>query len=315
MKLTEFMRFIVSGGFLPSPVVQFFKKCLPFPVEMFFYSRYYNLTVKSLDRPGMTGFERTYLKSKGKKDAHFDFAGAKLPDVTSKKHFYGGLCIVFFDTFLIPCLFDDNYDKSIVQRTAKYSPEGPYGYRDGAFKVTVEKGDTVIDAGAWIGDFSAYAVSKGALAYAFEPGGKNFAELEKTAALNDGKIIAVNKGLGDRDCELPLYDVRFGSVGFTTVNNGARRQKLIETVKITNIDKFVKDNDIPRIDFIKADIEGAERDMLRGAKNTLKEFAPKLAICTYHLPDDKEVLEKIILDANPRYKVIHGPAKLYACVC
>jgi hypothetical protein len=72
--------------------------------------------------------------------------------------------------------------------------------------------------------------------------------------------------------------------------------------------------DIKKIDFIKVDIEGAERDMLRGATNVLKTFAPKLAICTYHLPDDPMVLEDIILEANPKYKVVHLKMKLFACV-
>ena len=63
-----------------------------------------------------------------------------------------------------------------------------------------------------------------------------------------------------------------------------------KTVNVTTIDEFVKSNNIEKVDFIKADIEGAERDMLRGATEVLKKFAPKLAICIYHLPDDKEVL-------------------------
>jgi FkbM family methyltransferase len=53
---------------------------------------------------------------------------------------------------------------------------------------------------------------------------------------------------------------------------------LTENILITTLDKFVEDNKLERVDFIKADIEGAERDMLRGATNTLKTFAPKLAI-------------------------------------
>jgi hypothetical protein len=54
--------------------------------------------------------------------------------------------------------------------------------------------------------------------------------------------------------------------------------------------------------------------MLRGATQVLKRFAPKLAICTYHFPDDPEVLEKIILEANPKYKVVHLRHKLMAAV-
>ena len=87
-----------------------------------------------------------------------------------------------------------------------------------------------------------------------------------------------------------------------------------ESVKVTTIDSFVEKHSLTRVDFIKCDIEGAERNMLRGAKNTLKTFAPKLSICTYHLPDDPEVLEKIIIDANPNYIVEHAYQKLYAYV-
>jgi hypothetical protein len=51
---------------------------------------------------------------------------------------------------------------------------------------------------------------------------------------------------------------------------------------------------------------------LLGAKEILKKFAPKLAICTYHLPDAPQVLESIIKEANPDYKVVHLRHKLFA---
>lgn len=87
-------------------------------------------------------------------------------------------------------------------------------------------------------------------------------------------------------------------------------------VQTTTIDQFVKN--MPggggRVDFIKADIEGAERYMLMGAKETLAKFAPKLALCTYHLKDDPQVMEKLILEANPNYIIEHRWQKLYAYV-
>ena len=86
------------------------------------------------------------------------------------------------------------------------------------------------------------------------------------------------------------------------------------TVPAITLDAFVERNNIEHVDFIKADIEGAERNMLRGATRILKEFAPKLSICTYHLPDDPQVLREIILNANPKYRIVEKIKKMYAYV-
>lgn len=73
-----------------------------------------------------------------------------------------------------------------------------------------------------------------------------------------------------------------------------------EKVKVVSLDGFVENQGIKKIDFIKADIEGAERDMLLGATKVLREMAPKLSICTYHLPDDKKVLEGDCQGGKPK---------------
>jgi FkbM family methyltransferase len=248
------------------------------------------------------------------KESYFDFGICKLPDISSRQDMLLTLMLVWDDVFKFPCCFNDNYDKNIVLYHDKYMEEGPYGYTDGVFDVTVKKGDVVIDAGAWIGDFSAYAVSKGATTYAFEPVKETFQLLCETKTLNNighGIIHPIQKGLGSRECEM--------DISISNTNNGSNsiyflRGGASEKIAITTIDKFVEKNKLERIDFIKADIEGAEREMLRGATNVLKTFAPRLAICTYHLPDDPEVLENIIKEANPAYKVIHIRHKLFAAV-
>jgi hypothetical protein len=85
-----------------------------------------------------------------------------------------------------------------------------------------------------------------------------------------------------------------------------------EEVAMVTLDDFVKENGIEKVDFIKSDIEGAERQLLRGATEVMRKFGPKLSICTYHLPDDREVLAEVIMKANPRYRIVQGPKKLYA---
>ncbi|MDR0683074.1 MAG: hypothetical protein LBG15_14675 [Dysgonamonadaceae bacterium] len=143
-------------------------------------------------------FKDIFLKKDINGKQYFDFNRALMPDVSDDMGIMNTLMHVFNDTFMFHCLFNDKYDKSAVEILDLYMPEGPYGYKDGSFDVTVHKGDLVIDAGAWCGDFSAYSASKNATVYAFEPTSSTFAWLEKTAELNrdSGKIIPVKLGLG-----------------------------------------------------------------------------------------------------------------------
>jgi FkbM family methyltransferase len=245
---------------------------------------------------------------------YFDFNGTKFPDISANVTDFNLFNeFIFNDVFLIPCYYNDNHDKSVVKVLDRYMLEGPYGYKDGDFDVRVKQGDVVIDVGAWAGDFSAYAVSKGARCYAFEPVNKTFAMLCETSELNAGNIHPIQKGLGSKECEvnITISETNSGENSMVIKNDHFLKE---EKIAVTTLDQFVAENNLSKIDFIKVDIEGAERDMLKGATQVLKTFAPKLAICTYHLPDDPQVLEEIILEANPDYKVIHLRHKLFAAV-
>ena len=242
---------------------------------------------------------------------YYNVCGAKLPSFESKEDMLRFIRWVYYDTFLVRCLYNDDYSSRITKFLDGHLSEGAYGYTDGGFDVTVKAGDVVIDAGSWIGDFAAYAASKGATVYAFEPTNDIYNILQKTARLNDDKIIPVKKGLGSSIGEAHL--------SIDTTNSEANsividRSSLTETIQITTLDQFVKDNNIGKIDFIKADIEGAEREMLKGAKWVLANHAPKLALCTYHLPDDPQIMKQLILDANPNYTIIQQTSKFYASV-
>lgn len=250
----------------------------------------------------------------------FNFNGAKIPDISQHPTHMDALRHVFEDVFLFHCHYGENYHKKLVETLDKSMVEGPYGYTDGAFDVTVKPGDIVIDAGAWIGDFSAYAASKRATSYAFEPTDSTYNWLCETARLNSPYIIPVKSGLGDKKEELKINicDQNSGSNSLVSKNFDPQRQAVYtdryETVQITTLDAFVEANGITKIDYIKSDIEGFERNLLRGAQQSLKRLAPKLAICTYHFPDDPQVLESLILEANPNYTVVHLRHKLFAAV-
>ncbi len=232
-----------------------------------------------------------------KEDNHLNFNGILLPILTDNV-LKGNLITEFLD-FIYPYLYDDYFNKN---------GEGPYLYH----QVQIQKGDIIIDAGANIGLFSALASSLGGIVYAFEPV-KNTREeyLAKTAQLNPNiKVIPLALSNENKEFSIKGNDIGSATIIPARYTNG----DINEIVQGITLDDWVKQNNLSKIDFIKADIEGAERLMLEGAQWVLRNYAPKLAICTYHLPDDKEVLTKLILQANSNYKIEYAWKKLYAWV-
>lgn len=190
--------------------------------------------------------------------------------------------------------------------------EGPYDFAG----ITVEENDVVFDIGANFGLFSAVAASKArkGKVYAFEPVKETRKILKHTADLYDNIIIepyAISNICGKSKIDLSTYDFNQGEASVMTVNGSSTKTDEVKTI---TLDQFVKTNHISRIDFIKADIEGAERLLLSGAKEVLQKFAPKLSLCTYHYPEDTALLEFIIKQANPNYVIEKAYHKLYAYV-
>ena len=71
-------------------------------------------------------------------------------------------------------------------------------------------------------------------------------------------------------------------------------------IPVTTIDKACAGKGVS---FIKMDIEGAEEQALIGAKQTIINNRPKLAICVYHKLDDIWKIPNIILKYNSSYKL------------
>ncbi len=171
--------------------------------------------------------------------------------------------------------------------------------------INLDENSIVIDAGAYIGAISVMLKSLVNTVYAFEPSKKNYKFLLKNINLNKnlpGKIIPINLALYSKKANLSF-------------NQNGIISKIIEKGdknNATTLDDFVKENDIKKIDFIKADLEGSEREFLQGAKNTLKNLQPSLAICSYHYKDDPIILKKLILDINPDYKIYQTKKILFA---
>lgn len=68
---------------------------------------------------------------------------------------------------------------------------------------------------------------------------------------------------------------------------------------IDTIDNLIKN----KVDFIKLDIEGAEQDTIQGAKNTILQNHPVLAICIYHKAQDWYKIPQLILGIRDDYNI------------
>ncbi len=199
-------------------------------------------------------------------------------------------------------------DPSKRNHLAYFGNEGPYETES----VQLHPDDIVIDCGANMGIFSILAVQRGAkTVYAFDPQKRALRLLDANIKSNgcEGKILPVPFGLSDNKCSISFVEDN-ENIGGSRISR--EDDTATTTIECTTLDDWVTESNIPRIDFIKADIEGAERDMLNGARKTIKRDHPRLAICTYHLPDDPQVLRDIILSIDPSYHIDQREKKLYA---
>jgi FkbM family methyltransferase len=225
----------------------------------------------------------------------------KFPDIRGYYPYWAVWVSNYAESIMIHHLFEDDYSESNSNIQESTGTDPPYCYEN----VIVEKGDVVIDAGAYIGDWAAVAAVMGGRVYAFEPSPHCHELLKHTSWLNGFEMMT--EGLGDLVCKKMIDTTR--GVLADTINDYVG-----VPCDMTTIDKFASDNNL-HIDFIKSDVEGYERYMLKGARRVLIEDQPKLSIRTYHNNgEDAVVLPQLIKNINPNYKIINKRKTLYAYV-
>ncbi len=173
-------------------------------------------------------------------------------------------------------------------------------------RLPVRPCDVVIDCGAHVGIFTHKALERGARkVVAVEPHPLNVECLRRNFAreIAEGRVVVYPKGVWSADSMLRLsVSSRNTAMGSVVIDRNADS---IE-VPLTTVDKLVAELNLETVDFIKMDIEGAEREALKGAAQTLGRFKPRLMLDGYHLPDDPEVLPKIIAAVQPAYRMSCG---------
>ncbi len=126
-----------------------------------------------------------------------------------------------------------------------------------------------------------------------EPDVKNFRKLTKTAERCGWKdMLLLNVGIWNEDTTLS-FDNRAGRNSFLSDSGRV-------TVLVRSADSLLKDKPCT---FMKMDVEGAERQALLGAQETLKIKKPKLAFSGYHRNEDLFDLPLLLKKIEPAYRI------------
>lgn len=140
--------------------------------------------------------------------------------------------------------------------------------------------------------------------WCFEPDAKNYVRCRNNIDRLERRqdVTLVQAGLWDKDTR----------VGFES--SGGGDSKIVEgkndsSCAVVALDSVIKG----RVTFIKMDIEGAELKALMGAKELIRKYRPKLAICIYHKAEDMWEIPTYIKELIPAYKLYIRHYSNYEC--
>lgn len=188
-----------------------------------------------------------------------------------------------------------------------------YYFERAGVAVGPRTGDVVVDAGACFGDTSldmAVAVGPEGHVYSFEvlQSHLEIVALNLRQNPNIGNVTLLPFALSNRNAA--------GHVPAGEPNPGFVPDR---TAPFRSLDSLVWDGTVPRVDFLKMDIEGSELEALEGAVSTIKRFRPRLAISIYHHAKDyyrvPEFIEKLRVGYRmyiANYTISDGETILYA---
>ena len=164
-------------------------------------------------------------------------------------------------------------------------------------EVPLAKGFTrFVDCGAYVGDTLQTLCHRQHIeaVAAFEPDAENFARMSR---IFDEEL-----------CEHIDYAILFpcGVAGGTSIQSfePAGGSGSITSEGSVHIQTVALDQALKKFapTFIKMDIEGAEFDALHGARRTIQEYVPDLAVCVYHIIDDFYRIPLLLHSWNPQYR-------------
>jgi len=160
------------------------------------------------------------------------------------------------------------------------------------FSLLIKPNAHVVEVGGRIGFISTFfmkLIGNGGTVTVFEPGANNLSYIKRN--IQAAKAMCANATLIEKAVGDQVGDVTFFEEGLTGQNNSiikdfkgleynaqiafSKVETVSRTVPITTLDIILKDRPV---DFIKIDVEGFEKYVLRGAQKTIDRYKPILMV-------------------------------------
>lgn len=172
-----------------------------------------------------------------------------------------------------------------------------------AFLDLIQDGDIVIDVGANIGEYSLIAAQKvkqNGQVISIEPLKETVQTLKNNFQLNNfSNFEIINKVIGNETKKVNLYkQLDGGTMGFVDSSLTGRNFNKAGEVEMTTIDEILLTRNLENVKVMKIDIEGYEFELLKGAKESLKNKKIKNLIIEVHVNylKEKGISEKQFYD-------------------